>query len=489
MIKTFSFILVAVIAVLFVVLVIRVGSFKSRQVIAEPTQTLAISRAAAVAHLSEAIQLKTVSMQTPAANAGEFVALHTLMERAFPRVHRELTKESVGDHSLLFTWRGKDERLKPILLMAHMDVVPVDPTTESSWHHAPFSGEVADGYIWGRGAMDDKESVFAILEAVESLLTSNFRPERTIYLAFGHDEEIGGINGAAKIAALLSSRHVELECIVDEGLNVFTGIISGLDSPAALIGIAEKGYLSLQLSVETAGGHSSMPPEHTAIGTLTGALQRLQGAPFPPRLSRPTRGMSEFLGPEMSFDKKVVLANLWLFSPLLEKTLAQSPRTNALLRTTLAPTMLNAGITDNVLPSKASAVVNLRIIPGESIASATQYVRQVIADPTVTILPFPIASEPSAVSNVDTASFAVLHKTIHQTIPAAVVAPALLVASTDSRHYRSLTKNIFRFLPVTVGPEDISRYHGIDERISVEDYERCIRFYAQLIINFNAPMR
>jgi len=281
MIKTFSFILVTVIAALFVVLVIRVGSFKSRQVIAEPTQTLAISRAAAVAHLSEAIQLKTVSM--PAANAGEFVALHTLMERAFPRVHRELTKESVGDHSLLFTWRGKDERLKPILLMAHMDVVPVDPTTESSWHHAPFSGEVADGYIWGRGAMDDKESVFAILEAVESLLTSNFRPERTIYLAFGYDEEIGGINGAAKIAALLSSRHVELECIVDEGLNVFTGIISGLDSPAALIGIAEKGYLSLQLSVETAGGHSSMPPEHTAIGTLTGALQRLQGAPFPAR--------------------------------------------------------------------------------------------------------------------------------------------------------------------------------------------------------------
>src|SRR5678816_1246394 len=217
MIKTFSFILVTVIAALFVVLVIRVGSFKSRQVIAEPTQTLAISRAAAVAHLSEAIQLKTVSM--PAANAGEFVALHALMERAFPRVHRELTKESVGDHSLLFTWRGKDQRLKPILLMAHMDVVPVDPTTESSWHHAPFSGEVADGYIWGRGAMDDKESVFAILEAVESLLTSNFRPEPTRLLSISYDEEIGGINGAAKIAALLSSRHVELECIVDEGLN------------------------------------------------------------------------------------------------------------------------------------------------------------------------------------------------------------------------------------------------------------------------------
>ncbi|HEX5605283.1 MAG TPA: M20 family peptidase [Candidatus Binatia bacterium] len=484
-----SFTLVAVIALLFVVLVIRAGSFKSRQVTAEPTQTLAISRAAAVAHLSQAIQLKTVSLKPPAANAGEFVALHALIARAFPHINRQLNKETVGEHSLLFTWQGKDHRLKPMLLMAHIDVVPVDPTTESSWHYAPFSGEIADGYIWGRGAMDDKGSVFAILEAVESLLTTNFRPERTMYLAFGHDEEIGGINGAAKIAALLRARHVELESILDEGLNVFTGIISGLDAPVALIGIAEKGYLSLQLSVESAGGHSSMPPEHTAIGALIGALQKLQDAPFPARLNRPTREMFEFLGPEMPFDKKLVLANLWLFSPLVEKTLAQSPRTNALLRTTLAPTMLNGGITDNVLPSKASAVVNLRIVPGESTASASQYVRQAIADPTVSILPLSIHWEPSAVSNVDAASFAILRKTIRQTIPTAVVGPALLVASTDSRHYRSLTKNIFRFLPVTVGPHDISRYHGIDERISVEDYERCIRFYAQLIINANAPMR
>jgi carboxypeptidase PM20D1 len=199
--------------------------------------------------------------------------------------------------------------------------------------------------------------------------------------------------------------------------------------------------------------------------------------------------MFAFLGPEMAFDKKLVLANLWLFNSLLEKILAQSPQTNALIRTTLAPTMLNAGYKDNVLPSKASAVVNLRIAPGESTASATQYVRHVIADPAVTILPQAVQLEPSAVSSIDSASFTVLHKTIRQTIPRAVVAPALLVAATDSRHYRSLTNNIFRFLPVTVRPDDIDRYHGIDERISVEDYERCIRFYAQLIINSNAPMR
>ena len=489
MIKKFGFTLIVAIAALFLVLVIRAGTFKSRQLAAEPTEGIPISRAAALAHLAAAIQLKTVSLQTPVTDAGAFIAFHALIARAFPRINRQLNKETVGEHSLLFTWQGKNDRLKPMLLMAHIDVVPVDQSTESSWHHAPFSGDIADGYIRGRGAMDDKSSVLAILEAVESLLASNFRPARTIYLAFGHDEEIGGINGAAKIAALLRARHVELESILDEGLNVFTGVISGLDSPAALIGIAEKGYLSLELSVESAGGHSSMPPEHSAIDILMAALQKLKDAPFPARLNRPTREMFAFLGPEMAFDKKLVLANLWLFNSLLEKTLAQSPQTNALIRTTLAPTMLNAGYKDNVLPSKASAVVNLRIAPGESTASATQYVRHMIADPAVTILPQAVQLEPSAVSSIDSASFEVLHKTIRQTIPTAVVAPALLVAATDSRHYRSLTNNIFRFLPVTVRPDDIDRYHGIDERISVEDYERCIRFYAQLIINSNAPMR
>jgi carboxypeptidase PM20D1 len=486
--KTFGFTLVTVFAALFIVLVIRAGSLKSRQLVVAPIQSLAISRAA-VEHLSEAIRLKTVALQTPAANAAQFIALHALIARAFPRVQRKLNKESVGEHSLLFTWQGKNDRLKPMLLMAHMDVVPVDPATDSSWQHAPFSGEIANGYIWGRGAMDDKASLMAILDAVESLLAINFRPERTIYLAFGDDEEIGGAGGAAKIAALLSSRHVELEYILDEGLNVFTGVISGLDPPAALIGIAEKGYLSLQLSVQTAAGHSSMPPEHSAIGILTGALQKLQRAPFPARLNQPTREMFEFLGPEMSFDKKLVLANLPLFSPFLEKTLAQSPRTNALIRTTLAVTKFNAGIKENVIPSKASAVINLRIAPGESTATVIQYIREVIADRTVSVLPLPMPVEPSAVSSIDSASFAILSKTIRQTHPAAVVAPALLVAGTDSRHYRNLTRNIFRFLPLTLGPDDIDRYHGINERISVEDYERCIRFYAQLIINSNEAMR
>lgn len=370
--------------------------------------------------------------------------------------------------------------------MAHMDVVPVDSASESLWKHPPFSGAVADGFIWGRGAMDDKGSVLGILEAVEHLLNEGFLPERSVYLAFGHDEEIGGHNGAAKIAELLSSRGVELEYVLDEGA-ILSGIIDGISSPVALIGIAEKGYLSIRLSAESAGGHSSIPPADSAIGVLSRALQRIEAAPFPSRLNGPTRQMFEYLGPEMSWPKKLALANLWLFDPLIRRQLARSPLTNAAIRTTVAPTIFSAGIQENVLPTKATAVINLRLMPGETIASALAHVRKAIDDPKVQLTALPVQMEPSAISDIESAGFQLLQRTIGQTIPETIVAPALLVGATDSRHYAGLTKNIFRFLPITLRPEDTKRYHGIDERISIDDYERCIRFYAQLIRNSQSP--
>jgi carboxypeptidase PM20D1 len=370
--------------------------------------------------------------------------------------------------------------VKPILLMAHMDVVPA---TDQHWRHPPFSGALVDGYVWGRGAMDDKASVMAILEAVEHLLGNGFVPKRTVYLAFGHDEEVGGYGGAAKIAELLRSRGVELEFVLDEGMNILTGIMPGISASVALVGIAEKGYLSLRLTAETRGGHSSIPPAETAIGIVGRALQKLEATPFPSRLSGPTRQMFEFLGPEMAWTNKLTLANLWLFDPLVRRQLARSPITNAAIRTTVAPTIFNAGVTDNVLPPSATAVINLRLIPGDTIAGAVERVRRVIDEPNIKIASLPVQMEPSSVSDVHSPSFTLIQRTIRQIAPAALVAPSLLVAATDSRHYAGLSKNIFRFLPITLGPDDTKRYHGIDERISIEDYERCVRFYAQMIRN------
>lgn len=482
--KKFSLTILGILATLAGVILVRAVTFPSRQLQLGPAQAIAIDRDGAVKRLSAAIRFKTISFQEPKeASAQEFARLHVFLAKSFPRVHQQLTKETVNGHSLLYTWTGKGARLKPMLLMGHMDVVPVDAPTERQWTHPPFAGEIADGYIWGRGTMDDKVSVLGILEAVEYLLSAGFQPQRTIYLAFGHDEEIGGHNGAAKIAELLRSRGVELEYVLDEGMNVVDGIVPGIAAPAALIGIAEKGYLSLELSVQTAGGHSSIPPIDTAIGIISRALQRLEAAPFPARLSGPTRRMLEYLGPEMAWPQRLALANLWLFDPLVRKQLAASTLTNAIIRTTLAPTLFNAGMTEYSLPTQARAVVNLRIVPGDTIAGVTEHVRQTIDDPRVKIAALPIRVEPSAVSDIEAASFSVIHRTIRQAIPEVLVAPALLVAGTDSRHYAPLTKNIYRFLPITLRPDDARRYHGINERISLQDYERCVRFYTQLIRN------
>jgi carboxypeptidase PM20D1 len=476
--------ILALFSILIAILFIRAAGFRSRQISVDPIPAIAINRDQLAERLSQAIQFKTISLQSPEdPGAEEFRRFHTFIDQSFPHVAQHLRKEVLGGYSLLYTWPGKDPKLKPGFLLAHLDVVPVEAKTESSWSQPPFSGRIAGGYVWGRGAMDDKVGVMGLLEAVEYLLANGFQPQRTIYLAFGHDEEIGGNAGAAQIAALLRSRGIELEFVLDEGLNIFNGVIAGINAPTALVGIAEKGYLSLQLTTESAGGHSSAPPADTAIGVLSRALQRLEARPFPARLPGPTRELFEFLGPEMAWTKKIVLANLWLFEPLLKKQVSRSPLTNALLRTTVALTMIHAGVKENVLPSQATATINLRLVPGDSVASATARVRDVINDSRVEVKPLPIRIEPSAVSDIRSPSFALLNRTIRQIAPQALVAPALLVAGTDSRYYQNLSKNIFRFLPITLRPDDIKRYHGIDERIAIEDYERCVRFYAQLIRN------
>jgi carboxypeptidase PM20D1 len=467
--------------VLLLVLVGRTLRFSSRQMTPPPAKEMRLDTAALVGRLSRAIGFRTISAANPmAAESEEFARFHRFLGDSFPHIAGSLEKEVIGGQSLLYTWSGQEPTLKPILLMAHLDVVTA---ADKGWRHPPFAGAVADGYVWGRGTMDDKSSLMAILEAVEHLLRDRFIPKRTLYLAFGHDEEVGGDRGAAQIAELLRSRGVTFEFVLDEGLNILDGIIPGVASPVALIGIAEKGYLSLRLAVETSGGHSSIPPTETAIGIISRALHRLETTPLPARLSSPTRQMLEFLGPEMNWHNRLVLANLWLFGPLVEKQMAQSPPTNAAIRTTLAPTLFHAGVMENVLPTSAAAIINLRLLPGDTIASAVAHVRRVVNDPNIKITLLPLQMEASPVSDAASPSFTLIQRTIHETVPDVVVAPSLLVAATDSRHYAALTKNILRFLPIRVGPEDTKRYHGIDERISIHDYERLVRFYTQLIRN------
>ena len=398
-------------------------------------------------------------------------------------MHAGLRREVVGGYSLLYTWPGADPRLPPVLLMGHMDVVPVEPGTEARWARPPFSGALQGGFVWGRGALDDKVSVMGTLEAVEMLLAEGFAPRRTILLAYGHDEETGG-RGAQAIAALLRGRGVRPWMVVDEGGVIGRGLMPGVARPTALVGIAEKGFVSVELAVETEGGHSSMPPRHGSIGRLSAAIARLEDAPMPARLDGPALQLFGRVGPEMPFAQRMVFANLWLTRPLVIRTLAGAPSSNAMIRTTTAPTIFQAGTKENVLPSRARAVVNFRILPGDSVAGVVAHVRRTVADTSIRVRAMAtFSSEPSPVSRTDGEPFRVLERSIRQAAPDAVVAPYLVVGGTDARHYAGLSDAVYRFMPVRMEQADLDRIHGTDERIAVRDYEAAIGFYRQLLLN------
>jgi carboxypeptidase PM20D1 len=246
----------------------------------------------------------------------------------------QLRRETVGSHSLLYTWQGSDTSLNPILLIGHLDVVPVEASTERDWLHDPFGGGIADGFIWGRGAIDNKSAVLGTLEAVEMLLAEGFQPARTVYLAYGHDEEVGGAAGAGEIAALLKARGVELQMVLDEGGMIGNGILSGISAPVALVGIAEKGFATIEVSTRVPGGHSSLPARQSAIGILSAAVARVEQSPMAARLEGPTRELFDRIGPQLPTMQRAIFANLWLTAPLVLRRLEASPTTNAMVRTT-----------------------------------------------------------------------------------------------------------------------------------------------------------
>ncbi len=466
------------------ILTINTISFSSRQLFIEAVEKIPIDEEG-IARFAQAIQIPTVS-QPSSIDTVAFKKLADFIRKNYPLVDSLLEKESISKYSFVFKWQGKNTKLKPLLLMAHMDVVPVEKNSLDEWSRPPFSGAIEDGFIWGRGTMDDKLGGFGLLEAVSLLLEVDYRPQRTVYLAFGQDEEVGGVNGAKRIAANFKKQGIEFEFILDEGGLVVEDAMPGLGKPLAMIGVAEKGYTTLELTAELKeGGHSSMPPKETAIGLLSNAILTLQNKPFPSKIDGATESLFRYAGPEMSLFFKVLFANLWCTESLLKSRLANIPATSAMIRTTIAPTMLRGGFKENVLPTKATATVNFRIIPGETVASVMDYVRARIDDERVVVSQPEgnFGDNPSEVSSTESFGFQVIQTTIKQLFTDAVVAPSLVIGATDSRHFSKVSANIYRFLPIQIPKEDTKRFHGIDERVSVENFKQAIRFYRQLIIN------
>lgn len=466
---------------------IRTFQLATAPAVAAPREQIEVSAASVASHLGGAIAFQTVAAQDDS-NSEAFFALEKFLTRTYKLTHERLIPQRVGKHSLLYEWTGKDETKSPIVLMAHLDVVPVPAGSEATWSHPPFSGAVSDGYVYGRGALDDKSAVIAILEAVEQLLRAGYQPGRTIYLAFGADEEIGGERGAKEIVKLLRARQLSDPALVlDEGGAVVEGQMPGLAAATAMIGIAEKGYISVELSVHGPSGHSSTPTFPTQIGRLSRAIATLEAAQFPARLDGATLEMLRTIAPAAPFGTRLALANLWLFRPLVVRQFVGDPKMATLVRTTIAPTIFNAGNKDNVLPGEANAVVNFQILPGDTIDGVLERVKAVIADPMVGVrrLPGGIESEPSPISDPSGPAFAIVAKSIQQSIgsnPPLVV--PFLTGPTDSRHWSAAgVKNVFRFTPFVYEQDWMSRAHGTDERISLQTLADGVRFYVQLIRN------
>lgn len=482
-------VLLSVLVLALVVLGARALRLPSRQVTASPAPARAVDADAVAGRLAEAIRIPTISTSSDPATvpAEAFAAFADWLAASYPRLHGALARELVSGHSLLFTWPGSEPELPPLLLLAHHDVVPAE--NEERWSHPPFAGVVAGGFVWGRGAIDDKGALVAVCEAVEALLAEGFAPRRTVLLAFGHDEEVGGSNGAAKIAERLAARGVRAALVLDEGYALIeAGMVPGFSGVLAPIGVAEKGSVSLEIVARAAGGHSSTPPPTTAAGILARAITRLEEHPMPVSIGGVTGSFFAWLAPEMPLPLRLAFGNADLLAPLADPLLRREPGINALLRTTTAVTMLSGAPKTNVLPVDAVATVNFRILPGETVETVRARVQELVGGAAVEVrdnAESP-ARDPSAVSPSDGPAFALLQTTIAELFPGAVVAPALVVGGTDARHYRRVSDAVYRFGPFRFAAADIRLPHGIDERIAVDNLAGGVRFYARLIENASA---
>ena len=476
--------LLALVVVLAGIVLVRTMTYKpktgqdlSQVKLAAP---VAIDNARAAQHLSEAIRFQTVSHQEKAEDqVAEWEKLHAWLQTTYPAAHAAMTREIVAGRTLIYTWPGSDPKLAPVVLMAHQDVVPVTPGTEDDWKHPPFEGVIAEGAVWGRGAIDDKGSLITLFEGLEALASQGFKPRRTVIIVSGHDEEAGG-SGAQAAAALFQSRGIKAQFVLDEGMAIISdNPITG--GPAALIGIAEKGYATLMVTAEAVGGHSSAPPADSGgVLTLAKAVTRIAEAQFPMKLDGPGGAMMETLAPQGPFAIRMAMANRWLFEPLIIRQAAANPSGAALLHTTIAPTMLKGSPKENVLPQDATAWINYRIAPGDTSDTVLARAKDAVGDLPVTYAWSRRPNEPSPVSSTTSEAWKTIAALAGETAKAPV-APSLVTAGTDSRYLVGVASDVYRFQPMVFSLETIKMIHGTNEHMTLENLDRAVQFYARLI--------
>ncbi|MGN0528698.1 MAG: M20 family peptidase [Eubacterium sp.] len=481
-------IILAVIAALIIITAVKAVFYKAKPVEITPMPKEKVDSERVQKHLSQAIQIKTISNpDDDKVDWSEFDRFHDFLDEAYPLIHGKLKKEDISQASLLYTWEGKNKDLEPIALLSHQDVVPVAESTYNDWKHDPFEGYNDGEFIWGRGAVDMKNHLICVMDAVEALLEEGFEPERTVYLCFGHNEEIvaGKNNGANAIMNTLKERGVHLDSTLDEGGAIIKANVKGLiEGNLAGVGIAEKGYADYKITVKAKGGHSSQPPKHTAAGAISNVVRDLENHQFKARMLPSVYNLFSGVGKHTSFPARMIMCNLRFLKPVFFAAMKQFPPAATFIRTTTACTMLSGSPASNVLPQTASVTVNFRELPGDTLADTEAHIRRVVKNKDIDV-EFLKGKEASKVSSTDSKSFKAIEKLALQISDKNIVAPFLVMGGTDSYHYEEICDNMYRFSPFTIDASIMLTTHGTDERIPVDQLTVGVEFFKRYIKEMN----
>ncbi|MDR2647270.1 MAG: M20/M25/M40 family metallo-hydrolase [Oscillospiraceae bacterium] len=481
---TILWIVLGLLAVFLAVTAIRAAFFVPKKNNHAPLADESVDRERAARHLTGAIQIPTISYpEKDKVDWAAFERFHDYLRETYPLIHKHLTREVVAEAALLYCWKGKNAALKPIALLSHQDVVPISGGTEDDWTHPPFSGYNDGEYIWGRGAIDMKNHLICVMEAVETLLAEGFIPERDVYLCFGHDEEVVGAedSGAYRLRKLLESRGItELESTLDEGgamLPINTKVLGGV---LAGIGISEKGYADFEITVLHKGGHSAQPPDHTALGELADVIKDIEKHQFKAKMLPFFSDILDAASRKLPYALRLIGCNHKLLKPLLTGVLTKIPPAASMLRTTTACTMAKGSPACNVLPQKASLVVNFRLMPGTTVADVEAHIRKVVRNKKIEIKILK-QKEASPFSSINSTSADAIKQIVLHEHPDAIVAPYLVMGGTDSYFYEPICKHVYRFSPFLVDLSLLLCAHATNERIPIATLEEAVAFFKRYI--------
>ena len=434
-------------------------------------------------HLSRAIQIPTVSYRdVEKVDWAQFDAFHAFLKEAYPLIHEKLDLQIISRKSLMYHWASEHPEREPIAMLAHQDVVPISEGTEGDWEHPPFSGEVADGFIWGRGALDIKNHLIGVMEAVETLLEEGYVPERDVYLCFGHNEEVMAEDtecGAYCMMEWFRDHGIRLDSVIDEGGAILPVRVKGLiQRNLAGVGVAEKGHVDFEIAVTGKGGHSSAAPKHNALGELAKMIVNLENHQFKEEMSPQLWSLFNAIGRNVSYPARIVTCNLPLLKPLLQKIAVSIPQSASMMRTTTAVTMASASPAPNVLPQRAAAIANFRIMPGQTIEDVEKHIRKYCPGAEVNFIK---GNNPSKISPTDSRAFKVIADICKKMGPENIVAPYLVMGGTDARNYEPVCDNIYRYSPFLVDTSLVMATHGTNERIPVSSLEDGVAFFKRYI--------